>query len=193
MTDKPPIKTVKGYNLSAIHAQYGNFILDCIRIYGVTSIEDALDIRQNIYLALFRRSLTERFPMGPSLLGYIKRAASNAVVDYRRTQHRENVIFDWVSGNDDIMGLQMDKASFQLWWAANDDIDLRILQSIEFLDQYEPSSGVPMRDIMADIYGGSTCETIAEKYEVAAGTVSSWISRFRDDLRNHMRKLSDIM
>ena len=189
MTDKRPIKTVKGYNLSAIHAQYGNFILDCIRIYGVKSVEDALDIRQNIYLALFKRSLSERFPVGVSLKGYIRRAASNAAMDYHRTQRRENAVFDWVSGNDDIVGLQMDRVSFQAWWAANEDVDLRILRSIEFLSQYECSADVFMRDIIDDIYNGASCEVIAEKYEVASGTVSSWISRFRDDLRRHMRRL----
>ena len=44
-----------------------------------------------------------------------------------------------------------------------------------------------MSMVIADVYDGKTAEEIAERFETKAGTVFSWISRFREDLRRHMR------
>jgi len=185
-----PIETFRGYNLAAIHGQYGNFILDCIRLSGVSSVDDALDIRQNVYLGLFRRSLTTKLPNSQFLIGYIKRCIQHAVIDFRKSQLREKILFDWThEGKQDIIGRQMDDVSFKNWLITNRDIESRILKAIDFLNQYAMTSGVPMKDIIADVYDGKTAEEIAEKFETKKGTVFSWISRFREDLRNYMRML----
>lgn len=182
------IKTLKGYNLSAIHRQYGNFILDCIRLSGVSSIDDALDIRQNVYLGLFRRSINAKLPDSQSLVGYIKRCIQHAVVDFRTSQLREHILFDWThDGKQDVIGRKMDDMSFANWLKANREIESRILKAIEFLNQYSPSRGISMNTIIADVYDGKTADEIAERFKTKSGTVFSWISRFREDLRRHLK------
>lgn len=186
MNDRP-IETYKGYDLSSIHRQYGNYILDCIRLNGVSSIDDALDIRQNVYLGLFKRSIKAKLPECQSLTGYIKRATHNAVVDFRNTQRRENILFDWINDDHDHIGRKMDEITFQHWMNENRELELRILKAIEFLNEYSPSIGVSMRAIINYVYDGMTAEQIAERLQTKTGTVFSWISRFREDLRNHMK------
>ena len=185
-----PIKTLRGYNLATIHRQYGNFILDCIRLSGVSSIDDALDIRQDVYLRLFRRSISDQLPDSQSLAGYIKRATQHATTDFRKSQCRETILFDWTNDeHDDVIGYKMDDVSFTNWLNTNREIESRILKAIEFLSQYSPASGVSMSMVIADVYDGKTAEEIAERFETKSGTVFSWISRFREDLRKHMRRL----
>jgi DNA-directed RNA polymerase specialized sigma24 family protein len=182
-----PIKTLRGYNLAAIHRQYGNFILDCIRLSGVSSIDDALDIRQDVYLRLFRRSISAKLPDCQSLAGYIKRATQHATTDFRKSQCREKILFDWTNNEHDVIGYKMDDVSFTNWLNTNREIESRILKAIDFLNQYSPTQGVSMSMVIADVYDGKTAEEIAERFETKAGTVFSWISRFREDLRRHMR------
>src|SRR4030042_3367027 len=187
MTCDQPIETLRGYTLAAIHGRYGNFILDCIRLSGVSSVDDALDIRQNVYLGLFRRSLTARLPNSPSLIGYIKRCIQHAVIDFRKSQLREKILFDWThEGKQDVIGRQMDDVSFRAWLMTNRDIKHRLLNAIEFLNQYSPSPGVSVIAIMADVYDGKRAEEIAERFGTKSGTVFSWIWRFREDLRKHL-------
>jgi DNA-directed RNA polymerase specialized sigma24 family protein len=187
--NQQPIKTIKGYNIAAIHRQYGNFILDCIRLSGVSSVDDALDIRQNIYLGLFRRSISAKLPNSQSLVGYIRRCIKHAVVDFRKSQVRENIMFDWTrNGKEDVIGRKMDDISFANWLKLNRDVESRILKALEFLNEYSCTPAVSMREIIADVYDGKTADEIAERFNTKAGTVFSWISRFRDDLRRHMMK-----
>jgi DNA-directed RNA polymerase specialized sigma24 family protein len=187
MTDQP-ITTVRGYNLAAIHRQYGNFILDCIRLSGVSSVDDALDIRQDVYLGLFRRSISAKLPDSQSLAGYIKRATQHATTDFRKSQCREKILFDWTNDeHDDVIGYKMNDVSFTNWLNTNREIESRILKAIDFLNQYSPTEGISMSMVIADVYDGKTAEEIAERFDTKQGTVFSWISRFREDLRHHLK------
>lgn len=182
-----PIKTERGWNITEIHKRYGNFIIDCIRLHGVKSAEDAADIRQDIYMALFKRSVQEKLPTGHSVKGYIFKATSNMVTDYRRTEIRESAVIDWVSNDAVRIAIKMDINSFKRWWSKNDDVHERILRAIEFLDGYEPTKGVSMRSVIESIYNGVTYDVIANQYGVSTGTVKAWVSRFRSSLRKHIQ------
>lgn len=182
-----PIESLKGYNIAAIHRHYGNFILDCIRLSGVLSIDDALDIRQNIYIKLFERSIRSKIPNGQGLAGYIRRATRNAVIDYKRSQKREKILFDWIiDGKRDIVGRKMDEAALKRWLSENYGLEAKILKAIHFLNEYSPRPDVSMTAIISDVYDGKTATEIAERFNTKPGTVYSWISRFRDDLLVHL-------
>ena len=97
-------------------------------------------------------------------------------------------MFDWTrNGSEDVVGRKMDDVSFASWLKANRDVESRILKAIDFLTEYSPKPGVSMRAIIFDVYDGKTAEEIAERFDTKAGTVFSWISRFRDDLRRHLK------
>lgn len=182
-----PIESLKGYNIAAIHRQYGNFILDCIRLRGILSIDDALDIRQDIYIKLFEHSIKAKIPHGQGLAGYIKRATRNAVVDYRRSQRRENILFDWIrDGTGNIISRKMDDTALKQWLKKNNGLEAKVLKAIRFLNEYSPRADVSMTAIISDVYDGKTATQIAERFGTKPGTVYSWISRFRNDLLRHL-------
>jgi len=187
MDRKKDIETERGINLIQIHRKYGNFILDCIRLHGVKNDNDAADIRQDVYCALFARSLKNRLPTGSALKGYIFTATRNMVTDFRRTQRRENVLIDWACGETTHVSVKMDKGTFHQWWNVNDHVDERILRAIDFLDTYQPTEGVSMFEIIEDIYNGRSYAEIAERYQVSVGAFKSWLHRFRKKLRAYMR------
>lgn len=189
MQKPSPIHSNRGFNLVEIHKQYGNFIIDVIRLHGVKSVEDAIDIRQDIYTALFQASIKQRLPSNANILkSYIYRATANMVTDFRRTQRRENIAVDWVQNGKDIIGVKMDAKTFREWWNINEYVHTRILKAIEFLDDYKPVDNIWMKDIITDIYNGISYSEIANKYQIPVGTLKVWIHRFRDRLKEHMRK-----
>lgn len=187
MKNQAPIKTVRGYNITEIHKQFGDFILDCVRLHGVSSLDDAADIRQDIYMALFTQSITEKLS-GNALKGYLRRAVRNTVTDYRRTKKRSKIVVDWIEDNNkDNLGIKMDKSTFDEWWGVNASVHMRIIRAIEFLQDYEPIESVRIHDIVTAIYNGESYTTLSEIYQVPEGTIRSWVSRFRSKLRDHMR------
>jgi RNA polymerase sigma factor (sigma-70 family) len=155
-------------------------------LLGVSSVSDAADIRQDVYIKLFETNLQDRFPNSASLRSYIGRATRNAVIDYHNQKRREHALIDWV-GTAEQVAFRMDKETFQDWRNTEENLLPRLLGAVEFLSTYEPAPTVKMQDVIDMIYDGVEIERIAKTYNVAERTVYRWIEKFRNDLDVYLK------
>jgi DNA-directed RNA polymerase specialized sigma24 family protein len=181
-TKKSHVNEQKMLNVHNLHAGYGDYLLRCLRLYGVKP-DDCEDARQDIYLRLLesdRDLSTVRTPRG-----FCAKIARDMAIDHMRKSGRtptmeQSIIItgDGFSGDHP----ELDKIAFRKWGEITDNPNVtRIEQALELAEMYvcDELLEVTAYDLIADLLYGLTMEQVAEKHSVAKSTVTLWLRDWR--------------
>jgi len=162
--------------IETLHIDYGDYLLKCLRGYGVPA-QECEDVRQDIYLKLLENGTDLSTIRQPK--GFCSCIAHNAAVDWQRKAKR-TPIMESVSivGDDGCESAhpELNAQAVVAWevMMGNSKTEY-VAQALELARTYECEPGVTIYEVIAGLLYGSTMKQVGKKYGVSHMTVSRWV------------------
>lgn len=169
--------------LTKLHNDHGDYLLYCLRMYGVSGAA-CEDVRQDIYLKMLERetdlSKIDRTPRG-FCSTVCRHAAFNWLRGKRRAPSMESLIVISPTGFEG-MHPEVDKHAAETWdRIANNPTGERIREALVLAQLWDCQPGGPTAfDVMADLLYGITMADIGVKEGVSKATVSRWMREWTE-------------
>jgi len=161
-----------------LHREYGKYLLTCLRVRGL-SLDDAQDVRQNIYMYLL---ITKHEIHDEGIKGFCSSIARNAAISFHEQATTAERNKENCSG-----GLMVHELEHLCY---HDD---RILAASRIAAEYHITDGannvVPILDTLLLVAEGISQEQIAEQYGVDHSTVARWLADWYTFINRRMRTL----
>lgn len=163
-------------DVGTLHTEYGDYLLTCLRLYGVPE-QECEDVRSDLYLKLLEKDVAIR---DTNVKGFCSRIARNAAVDYLRKADRMPTTESMLMVDEEgIEGLhpELNTIAVARWEEITGNPNAeRIAEALELSEMYEMQPGGPVaREVIEDLLYGLTLEQIGEKHELSKATVSRWL------------------
>lgn len=171
-----------------LHKQHGDYLLRCLRFYGVP-VCDAEDVRQDIYLALLTRKHDIR---DERVRGFCSKIAKNAAESYRRKQEcriDEEPLFLLGPDGCETMHPVVDQLSTERWSEQLGGVaSNRIEAAAELATSYIVADGITAFELLSHVIYGLSYEQIADIYNTTPAIVRGWLQRWRKHAREQIPK-----
>ena len=169
--------------LTTFFEAYNNYLLKCIRMYGVPE-QDCQDVLGEVYSRMWEKQIVIR-PTG--IKGFCATLARNAAYSYLRKLKNEPC---YVQIDDEAFKEghpSLNNISMKQWSSIIDNPNAsRIEEALELAKTYEVQPDLTAFQLIADIMVGLTHEQIGEMYGVQRVTVSRWITGWHRWIKEKM-------
>ena len=175
--------------LKALHIDFGDYLLKCLRLYGIPEYE-CEDVRQDLYLKLLENHTDLSCITQPK--GFCSCIARNAAIN-RSLKIKRTPIMESITSTDkenhDIDCPELDTLTVAEWeiLISNPNTD-RIAQALELAQVYECEPGVTAYEVIAHLLCDLTMTQIASKYGLNKSTISRWVRDWRTWINNELTK-----
>lgn len=166
--------------LAQLHDKHGDYLLKCLRVYGVPK-QECEDVRQDLYLKLLEKK-TDLTKITYEK-GFCSRITRNAAFNWLRKTRRASTIGNLCvpiliagEGGAETVRPEMDALATARWQAVVDNPNTeRIAQALELAQLYECQPETTAYEVIADLLYGLTLEQIGRKHDVGRMTISRWM------------------
>lgn len=165
--------------LEEMHNNYGNYLLACLRLYGVPE-QECEDVRQDLYLKLLKNKFDLSFIRHPK--GFCSCMSHRAAIDWLRKAGRTPPMVS-LSISDEESGErsypELDTMAAFEWGSIVDNPNTeRIARAMELAEEYEVQPGLTAQEVINDLLCDLSEEQIGDKYGVSHMTVSRWMQEW---------------
>ncbi len=162
--------------IEQLHNDFGDYLLLCLRFYGVP-MQECADVRQDLYLKLLENKRDLSCVKHPR--GFCSKIARDAAIDRLRKTGRTPLMVSLTIPDEEggeRSHPELDTVAISEWEhiVSNPNTE-RIAEVMELAAEYEVQPGLTAQEAITDLLCDLSQEQIGDKYGVSQSEVSRWL------------------